>query len=164
VGVCHSSPSEFQGLSTLGRLDEDRPHEVGDEDEERCPEEKGTDRGEVVEGLQILGVLEHPAGWPRSPMRNMGKNVMLKKTNMHQKWIFPSLLFNVLPSSSKPEVQAGEEGEDQSAHDGVVEVSQHEEAPVHRHIDGTSERKTPVTPPMRKLKNTARQKSIALRI
>ena len=34
----------------------------------------------------------------RKPAAKSGKNVRLKKTNISQKWIFPSVSFNVTPS------------------------------------------------------------------
>ena len=60
VGVCHSRPSESHGLAGAFGVDEDRPDEVDDEDQERGSEEEGADRRDVVQRLQVLGVLEDP--------------------------------------------------------------------------------------------------------
>ena len=75
-------------------------------------------------------------GWPRSPTRNSGKNVQLKKMKNVQKCHLLSLPVQRLARDLRePVVEAGEQGEDQAAHDRVVEVGEHEEAAVHRHVD-----------------------------
>jgi hypothetical protein len=108
----------------------------------------------------LLGVLEDPPGLAQEADYEEGKNVRLKKMNMVQKWILPLVVHYLPRHLRRPVVDAAEEGEHPATHDRVVEVGQDEEAPVDGDVDGTSDRKTPVTPPMRKLKNIPRQKSI----
>ena len=36
-------------------------------------------------------------GWPTMPTANSGRNVELKKMNIVQKWILPSLWFSLMP-------------------------------------------------------------------
>jgi len=36
-------------------------------------------------------------GWPAMPIANSGRNVELKKMNMVQKWILPSVWFSLIP-------------------------------------------------------------------
>ena len=67
---------------------------------------------------------------------NRGKNVRLKKMNIIQKWIFAQpLVEHPAGDLGCPVVEPAEEGEDEPAHDRVVEVRKHEEAPVHGDVD-----------------------------
>ena len=75
-------------------------------------------------------------GWPRSPTRKSGKNVQVEEDEERPEVPLAEPAVHRLPGDLRePVVEAAEQGEDQAAHDRVVEVRQHEEAAVHGDVD-----------------------------
>ena len=102
-----------------------------------APEQEGADRGDVVQRLQVVGVLEHPAGLAEQADEEEGEEGAVEEDEERPEVRLAEPLVQRLAGHlGEPEVKAGEEGEDQPAHDRVVEVGQDEEAPVHRDVDG----------------------------
>src|SRR5664280_65291 len=92
LAVCHSRPRESHGLggafSGLMNIDHIR---------NAIPRQNAAIDEKSLRPWRFFAYVNTRRGWPKSPMMNIGKNVRLKKTNIVQKWIMPSLRFIILP-------------------------------------------------------------------
>src|SRR6516164_7698878 len=96
--VCHSRPREFHGFpvsfTRQNRVDQmklNRKMSI------ETPSRKAEIDTQTLSGCRFSAYWNTRRGWPSIPTANSGRNVELKKMNMVQKWILPSLSFSLIP-------------------------------------------------------------------
>src|ERR1700733_11327975 len=99
-GVCHSSPFESHGLAgahcgLMMTVHAKLPMKMRKE----APSKKALTDEKSFQAWRLLAYSNTRRGWPSKPTMNRGKNVMLKKANMVQKWILAHFWFIIRPVS-----------------------------------------------------------------
>ena len=101
-----------------------------------APSRKALTEEKSFQHLQVGRVLEHPPGLAQKADDEQREERQVEEDEHRPEVDLAPLVVHDPPGQlGRPVVDAGEEGEDEPAHDGVVEVGQHEKAPVDGHVD-----------------------------